>query len=877
MKELTLQTLWKHFSFTPNEGQRQAIEHVEGPLLLTAGPGSGKTRVLLWRTVNLIVFHGVEPAEIFLATFTEKAARQLKEGLQHLLGHVTNETGKNFDLSEMAIGTVHAICQQLLSDRRFTDGGDRRVVPRLMDSLGQYFYLSRKAWPTLMEDNGFTRSEEYGSFHEGHQFINGYLDPREEPYGSRHFAVENAKRVFNRFSEEMLADRQLSQPEPEDERMVKLYQHYRAGLKEEFSGKTDFALLQSDVLGILRARAESQNVFRHVIVDEYQDTNAVQEELYFLLARGHQNICVVGDDDQALYRFRGATVENLVEFADRCTQRLGQSPTRINLQINYRSRKPIVDCFTHFMVNNNWTKTTGSGHYRVMDKGIRAHSTDKNTSIVTTNRQDSRDDTFAGVAASVRAMKEAGAIQDYNQVACLFPSLKYQGVPNTAVASLRTAFEATGIPVYAPRAGRFLEVDEAQAVIGILLKVFNMPPRLEIESRSYINFTTWLSGCRKFAEDLLVSTPELADFIKLKRQEWKTRRDDFETLKNHFEGLGMELSDDFFPQLLRPLSENKKLSTGTRATLARKAFSDMVKRKFIEGEPVDNNFVISRVTTVDWSLLDLFYQLMGFPHFKAMFDLAEAGIDEGPVCNLSLVSGYLARFMDEYQTLITGRSLHNNGFQQQFFNSFCYALFRLDESEYENPDDPFPKGRIPFLTVHQSKGLEFPVVILGNMNRRTRPADVLETKMRYLLNKDGEPLDRMSDFDNMRLFYVALSRAENLLILPQWKGSRIYAPLKCIQQMNIPDLSSLDVRELPVASLKQSDLGQSYSYTGDYLSYLRCSRYYMIFRKYDFAPARSQGQLFGSLVHRTIEDLHLFLLEELGAGPQVPGRDEGVG
>jgi len=111
MENITLESLWEHFLFTPNAGQRQAIEHTEGPLLLTAGPGSGKTRVLLWRTVNLIVFHEVKPAEIFLATFTEKAARQLKEGLQHLLGHVTNETGRTFDLSEMAIGTVHAICR----------------------------------------------------------------------------------------------------------------------------------------------------------------------------------------------------------------------------------------------------------------------------------------------------------------------------------------------------------------------------------------------------------------------------------------------------------------------------------------------------------------------------------------------------------------------------------------------------------------------------------------------------------------------------------------------------------------------------------------------------------------------------------------------
>ena len=817
----------------------------------------------------MIVFHNVKPGEIFLATFTEKAARQLKEGLQHLLGHVTNQTGQAYDLSEMAIGTVHSICQKLITDRRFSSGGNRRIVPHLLDSLGQYFHLGRQVWNELMEGAGFERHEEYGSFHSGHQFINGYLDPKEEPPGSRHFAVQNAIRVFNRYSEEMVAFQELQDLDEEDERMLAIYRAYQAGLTGEYSAKTDMSLLQTELLKVITDFPEAKRVFRHVIVDEYQDTNAIQEELYFQLASGHGNLCVVGDDDQALYRFRGATVENLVEFENRSATRLGSTPTRINLQVNYRSRKPIVDCYTRFMVNADWSRGT-QGHYRVMDKGIRAFSTDTNTSVVTTGREEDRDTTFARIAEQVKAMKEAGCIQDYNQVACLFPSLKYQGTPNASVISLRAAFAEQGIPVYAPRAGRFLDVDEARMLIGLYLKVFNMPPRLDIESRSYINFTAWLTSCRHQAEEMLEQTPELAEFISEKRKDWKTRRDDFAVLQQFFEKKGYALDDDFDHLLLRELGTLNDLSRASRTTLARKSFSDMIRRRYMEGNPLDTNYVVNRVSTVDWSLLDLFYQFMGFPQFKAMFDAAEAGTDEGPVCNLSLLSGYLARFMEEYQTLITGRSLFNDGFQQQFFNSFCYALYRLDESEYENPDDPFPKGRVPFLTIHQSKGLEFPVVILGNMYRSTRGADVLEKKMRTMLGKDGEPLDRMSEFDNMRLFYVAMSRAENLLILPQWKGSRIFSPLKCIQEMNLPDLSSLDVRELPCAEVKASDLGSSYSYTGDYLSYLRCSRYYMIFRKYNFAPARSQGMLFGSLVHRTIEDLHLFLLENMRAGTQVP-------
>ena len=114
MTSITIQDLWALVQpkpFTPNPNQEQAIQHTGSPLFLTAGPGSGKTRVLLWRTLNLLVFHEVKPEEIFLSTFTEKAAFQLKEGLQSLLGLVTNLTGTPYDISRMYVGTVHSLCQ----------------------------------------------------------------------------------------------------------------------------------------------------------------------------------------------------------------------------------------------------------------------------------------------------------------------------------------------------------------------------------------------------------------------------------------------------------------------------------------------------------------------------------------------------------------------------------------------------------------------------------------------------------------------------------------------------------------------------------------------------------------------------------------------
>ena len=133
---LTLQQLWRDFKFEPDDAQQRAISHVEGPLYLPAGPGSGKTRVLLWRTLNLIVFHAVQPDQIFLGTFTEKAALQLKDGLRTLLSAATNATKESYDIARMYVGTVHALCQRILIDRNFYAGRQRARSPRLLDGIG---------------------------------------------------------------------------------------------------------------------------------------------------------------------------------------------------------------------------------------------------------------------------------------------------------------------------------------------------------------------------------------------------------------------------------------------------------------------------------------------------------------------------------------------------------------------------------------------------------------------------------------------------------------------------------------------------------------------------------------------------------------------
>ena len=875
MKEITIEDLWKLKDFKPNDSQREAILHTDGPLFLTAGPGSGKTRVLLWRTLNLLVFHGVKPEEIFLSTFTEKAALQLKDGLRTLLGLVTNETGRPFDISKMALGTVHSICQSLITDRRFSEGA-RKHPPVLMDALSQYFKLyNRTYWTNLCVDASFV--DENAANTEINQYFTRFASQ------SRHNAVTQTIGLFNRFSEENL---QSAKCKTSDETLSKLLQMYQLYLDDlnahPLIKQVDFSLLQKLAYDQISSVEASASVYKHIIIDEYQDTNAIQEKIFFSLAKGNKNICVVGDDDQALYRFRGATVENLVEFENRCLNAISVKPKRIDLDINYRSRKHIVDTYTGFINLTSWQKAAPlTGHYRIHDKNIQAHSTDAQPSVIASTHTRA-EEVYREIAEFVYELKRNGKIEDYCQCAFLFPAMKN----NARVEGYRKAFEAVNgdyglvgtadeLKIYAPRAGRFLEVDVAMAIWGLMLLIFDRPHYGNTQNQSLRQFRQWLVECMDYAHELCQADPQLKQYIEDRKADLVLVAKDYETLLRIVTKNKWNIKDPFKYSMIRTFAEAAGLSSKGKKNLSNKFFTDIVRKREAEGKPFSIEYIINRSTSVDWSILDIFYQLNGFSHFRKMYELAQDGSDEGPICNLGLITQYLSRFMDEYSPIITAAYLKDEKFAHSFFSSYTYALYRLGEAEYEDAEDPFPKGRISFLTIHQSKGLEFPVVVVGSVDKRERDADIKEVVVRELLDKDGEPLTRISKFDNMRMFYVALSRAKNLLVLPRISTTRKEGVVPNVNQLYATDefktfyasrpltaIPDFDMNTLPSAAWEKEDLGKSYSFTADFLNYGRCPRQYMIMRKYGFVASRSQTMMFGSLVHQTIEDLHHLLINE---------------
>ena len=296
-----------------NKEQREAVETVDGPLLVLAGAGSGKTRVLTYRIANLIENHGVAPWSILALTFTNKAAKEMKERTDKLIG---------IEDSDMWVTTFHSFCV--------------RVLRIDIDRLG---YDSRFVIYDEQDQNGI---------------IKDIVSPQ----------IFDEKRMSKGLVRSMISQAKNSGESPErflldsgtgmDDKLVEIYRAYQKKLKSSNALDFDDLLIKTvelfetcpDVLEKYRKK------FRFVLVDEYQDTNAPQYRIIKLICGEHRNICVVGDDDQSIYGWRGADIRNILDF-----EKDFPGAKVIRLEQNYRSTKAILDCANSVITHNMGRKS----------------------------------------------------------------------------------------------------------------------------------------------------------------------------------------------------------------------------------------------------------------------------------------------------------------------------------------------------------------------------------------------------------------------------------------------------------------------------------------------------------------------------------------
>ena len=739
-----------------NPEQREAIETIDGPLLIVAGPGTGKTHTLVLRIVNLVVNHEVPLSRIFLATFTNKAANEFTKRLATALG----EHGVRPNFDEAYIGTFHSICERILRENPDVSGLQRNFATK--DQFDQEYFV--------------------------HSHLKDFETvPRFRDYFDGESLWEDAVRLcryVNNLQEELVSEDVLLESGDSDaEFFGNLLKRYRE-LREE-NNFLDFTLMQTAVYRMMQdpgVRERIAGKFDYVLIDEYQDTNHVQEQLTLLLGSNHNNICVVGDEDQAIYRFRGATVRNILEFKDHfpeCRQ--------VVLTGNYRSHPGIVEFYNRWMTTTSVPGINFSWDRYRNPKTINAVGDVKGDydPVSICGGKDLRN-LCENAYLTIKSMRDAGKVKDYNQIAFLFTSVK-----SATAHALEDYLRDQGISVFSPRSGRFFERNEVKTAIGLLLSLFPSAEGM-IGKLFYADLRGYYTECLHIAAIMVTSDPKL--------ELWR----------------------------------------------------DSVRTKVKYGEKIPLTFS------------DLLYRLFAFKPLKAYLDRAVGGdlILQRPARNLAL----LVKYVRKYEANENMRGIDPANLESKLKGLFMFYFLRLYKTgvfEYEDDEVYSPSGHVCFFTIHQAKGLEFPVVFVGLPHRGPDSVDPGESFTMvidsYSDRMTFEPPEIRPYADYWRVMYVAFSRAESQLVLLRDAG---YAPHKCFGPVTEGLPVSVNPTSLNLKPMGSHSVMRSYAFTTDVGAYGRCQVHYCLHRVLGFEENDLVGMAFGSIVHGILESVNKAVLSE---------------
>lgn len=404
-----------------NEIQKEAVAHTEGPMLILAGAGSGKTRVLTHRIAYLILEKKISPERILAVTFTNKAANEMKERLKNLLA------GSEINFRLPWLGTFHSICVRILRREAAKIGYSPDYT--IYDTNDQKQLIKHIINELKIDIKQFNPSTVLS-------FISGAKNEMMTP--------EQYTGYANGFYQEQIAN------------IYRLYQH-----RLHQSNAMDFDDLLMLTVEVLRSDdmilKRYQNLFQYILIDEYQDTNAVQYQLTKMLAQSHHNICVVGDDYQAIYSWRGANFRNILDF-----ERDYPDAYVVKLEQNYRSTKTILDSANAIIAKN-------------VHRTEKSLWTDNNQGRPVTIYQALNEiDEAEFIAQEVRALERAGMYSGYNSIAVLYRT-------NAQSRALEEVLINYQIPYRIVGGIRFYERKEVKDALAYLRLVANPKDRVSLE------------------------------------------------------------------------------------------------------------------------------------------------------------------------------------------------------------------------------------------------------------------------------------------------------------------------------------------------------------------------------------------------------------
>ncbi|MEX0769481.1 MAG: UvrD-helicase domain-containing protein [Balneolaceae bacterium] len=609
-----------------NPPQQEAVTHTNGPLLIVAGAGSGKTRVLTYRVAYLLHQQKALPKNILSLTFTNKAAREMQQRIVHLIGEKANG---------LWMGTFHSIFSKILRfeaekigfNRNFSiyDTGDSEATIKLI--LGE---------------------------------IN--QDPREVRPRTIHRKISDAKNQLispDQYREKFVLSTL-------DEITADVYEVYQNRLKQANSMDFDDLLIRPielfeehpDVLETY------QHKFRYILIDEYQDTNYAQYKVTKMLASAHENICVVGDDAQSIYSFRGADISNILNFKEDYNDAV-----QIPLEQNYRSTKYILQCADSIIKNND----------KQLEKTLWTEN-DEGEIVTLLENYDERDEANRIVRHIQNLNLQKG--YDYSSFAILYRT-NYQS------RVFEEAFRRKNIPYQLVGGLSFYQRKEIKDVLAYLTLLVN--PEDEQSLLRIINEPSRGIGQKTLNDLLKIARSE-------KRSVWSI------------------------------ISSNQKIQNTSVYKPARIQIGKFVEMIRSLRNELEKGASILEVT-----------QKM----------LEESGyvkelIEEG--------SGQSLSRRDNIVELQNAISWYEKSNKNPSLSSFLQEITLITDTDSYDEDKP----AVTLMTVHGSKGLEFPVVFIVGLEEDLFPIG----------GRNGEESDIEEE---RRLFYVAITRAEKELFFSHCK------------------------------------------------------------------------------------------------------------
>lgn len=779
---------------TLNSEQKKAVEHGPGPLLIIAGAGTGKTTVITERIKHLILEKHVSPSKILALTFTEKAASEMEERIDIALP---------YGYGELWIETFHAFCDRILKQEAIHIG----ITPdyRLTTEVENVLFMKKNLFKLNLDY--FRPLGNPSKFLQG--LLNHFSRLKDEDVSPKQY-LEYAKKIQETpFSGEPEDKDAYEEEVKKTVELANAYKTYEELKIEE--GMMDFSDLIAYTLTLFRQRKniakKYQDMFEYILIDEFQDTNFAQNQLGMILAGGKQNITVVGDDDQAIYRWRGAAVSNMIQFRSNFP-----NAKIITLTQNYRSTQLILDTAYRLIQHNNPDRLEVKEH---INKKLTSTGK-KNNYVVDLILSDRGENEAETIVKKIQELTKKSSGKDkysYGDIAILVRA-------NDHSQPFIKALEADSIPHQFLGPTQLFHQEEIKDIIAYLKILAN----LEDAASFYRVLNIPIFNIHPVTISMLLNTA-------------KRRNTSIFSLLSSPENLALQENEK------EKLEHLLQMLKGHLALIPKESTAQIV-------------FAFLQDSGIFQTLID--------PQNSLLQLQAQ---------NVSKFFEKLKAYESEYNAKTIYETLE-----------WIDLLMQMGESPQAAAIESMDTNAVNILTVHSSKGLEFPVVFIVNLVRDRFPSRQRgeQIPIPQELIKEVLPEGDYHLEEERRLFYVAVTRAKEKLFfsasylygegkrekklspfIQESVGEELIEKVKQNTKTISAQLSLLDlVPQEQKTAVVEHPISQNQDYKVTYLSYSQiqtfetCPLHYKLKYILKVPTPQTTAQTFGTSIHAALREFY---------------------